>query len=348
MSSTPKFFDRMMESSSTTGTGSYTLAGAITGYQSFAGLGDGSSAYYCAMDVDANGNPSGGWEVGIGTYTASGTTFSRDTILTSTNSNAAVSWAAGARRIFVTVPAAYTPSPDSVVGGVTLTGTKYVHVFNTNLSTGHNDIYTVPAGRKALFQLANVSNMNPATGSVGVYLELKVSGSYYRIRNTTTVTTTTPATQFTATPIVLLAGESLSINCATNAGLNTWAQIIEFDAACPLTIAKKLAPSTGDNTVYTVPAGKMALIGLSLAAAAAAFGNDSGGARTVKTNVVPSGGTVSTTNQQQATSSVANAGVGGLILGGSLSAGDFININVDTGDATCIFWVPIIEIAAPV
>jgi hypothetical protein len=105
MATTPLFADRVQETSTTTGTGTYTLAGAVTGYQTFAAIGDGVSCYYCAMEVDGNGNPSGGWEVGVGTYTSSGTTLSRDSILASTNSNNAVSWSAGTRRIFVTMTA---------------------------------------------------------------------------------------------------------------------------------------------------------------------------------------------------------------------------------------------------
>src|SRR5678815_1113466 len=105
MSTAPLFFDRVLETSTTTGTGTYTLAGAVTGFQSFAAVGNATSCYYCAYEVDSNGNPSGGWEVGSGTYTLSGTTLSRDTILASSNSNAAVSWSAGTRRVMLTTPA---------------------------------------------------------------------------------------------------------------------------------------------------------------------------------------------------------------------------------------------------
>lgn len=91
--------DRVLESSTSTGTGTYTLAGAVTGFQSFAIVGNGNTVQYSAWEVDASGNPSGGWENGLGTYTASGTTLARTTIYTSSNSNAAVSWSAGTRYI---------------------------------------------------------------------------------------------------------------------------------------------------------------------------------------------------------------------------------------------------------
>jgi len=97
--------DRVMEVSITTGTGAYTLGGAVTGYQSFAGVGDGAQCYYCAFGVDANGVANGGWEVGLGTYTLSGTTLARTRVDASSNAGAAVNWAAGSRRIFLTHPA---------------------------------------------------------------------------------------------------------------------------------------------------------------------------------------------------------------------------------------------------
>ena len=68
--------DRVKETSTTAGTGTLTLAGASTGFQSFAVVGDGNTTYYAIVDSIANV-----WEVGIGTYTASGTTLSRDTVL---------------------------------------------------------------------------------------------------------------------------------------------------------------------------------------------------------------------------------------------------------------------------
>lgn len=103
-------YDRVQETSTTTGTGTYTLAGAVLGYQSFAAVGNGNTCYYCAMGVDGNGNPNGdGWEVGLGTYTAAGTTLARTAVLASTNGGAAVNWAAGTRRIFVTIPAGGAP-----------------------------------------------------------------------------------------------------------------------------------------------------------------------------------------------------------------------------------------------
>ena len=90
--------DRVKESSATTGAGTYTLAGAEAGFQTFAAIGNGNTTYYAATDGT-------NWEVGVGTYTTSGTTLARTTIISSSNGNAAVSWGAGEKLIFCTQPA---------------------------------------------------------------------------------------------------------------------------------------------------------------------------------------------------------------------------------------------------
>ncbi len=92
--------DRIKETTTTTGTGTYTLGGAVTGFETFtANLNNSDTTYYACTDGTD-------FEVGLGTFTSSGTTLARTTILSSSNSNNAVSWSSGTRTIFCTLPAA--------------------------------------------------------------------------------------------------------------------------------------------------------------------------------------------------------------------------------------------------
>lgn len=92
--------DRVQETTTTTGTGTITLAGAVSGFQSFSAVGNGNTTYYTIAHTTA-----AEWEVGIGTYTSSGTTLARTTILSSSNSNNAVNFSAGTKNVFCTLPA---------------------------------------------------------------------------------------------------------------------------------------------------------------------------------------------------------------------------------------------------
>lgn len=91
--------DRVKETTTTTGTGAVTLAGATTGFQSFSVVGDGNTTYYCIAEQIGSG-----WEVGIGTYNTAGPTLARTTVLASSNGGAAVNFPAGTKEVFVTYP----------------------------------------------------------------------------------------------------------------------------------------------------------------------------------------------------------------------------------------------------
>lgn len=93
--------DRVKETTTTTGTSTLTLAGAVTGFQSFSVIGDGNTTYYTIASAN-----SAEWEVGIGTYSSTGTTLSRDTVLASSaGAPTKTSFSAGTKEVFVTYPA---------------------------------------------------------------------------------------------------------------------------------------------------------------------------------------------------------------------------------------------------
>jgi len=134
--------DRVKETSTTTGTGTLTLAGAATGYQSFAAIGNGNTTYYTIVGGSQ-------WEVGIGTYTSSGTTLSRDIVLSS-STGSKIDLAAGTKDVFVTYP-----SERAITGGGGGIGALVVN------ATTATESYTIDTG-------TNAQSVGPVTVASGV------------------------------------------------------------------------------------------------------------------------------------------------------------------------------------
>jgi len=131
--------DRVRETTTTAGTGTITLLGAVPSCQSFAVIGNGNTTYYTIVAYTGTE-----YEVGIGTYTASGTLLSRDTVLASSNGGSLVNFSAGTKDVFCDYPADKAVTTDTLayppaIGGTTpaagtfttLTGTG-----NTTLGSG--------------------------------------------------------------------------------------------------------------------------------------------------------------------------------------------------------------------
>lgn len=111
--------DRVRETCSAPGTGTVTLLGAVSGYSNFSSIGNGNTTYYCIADQIG-----GNWEVGIGTYTSSGTTLSRDTVISnSSGTTAKINFASGIQDVFCTYPAEQSlyVSGSSIVPGSSAT-----------------------------------------------------------------------------------------------------------------------------------------------------------------------------------------------------------------------------------
>jgi hypothetical protein len=165
--------DRVKETTATTGTGTVTLDGAAAGFQSFAVIGDSNTTYYAITD-----SASGAWEVGIGSYTASGTTLSRTTVLASSNSGSLVPFGSGNKDVFVTAPAstflvgetdAATPFETSLGSGA---GTSVTGVNNTLI--GFNAGNAVNSGTDNTYvgfeagKLTTTGQYNVAVGSAAL------------------------------------------------------------------------------------------------------------------------------------------------------------------------------------
>ena len=155
--------DRVQETTTTTGTGTVTLAGAVVGFQTFAAIGDGNTCYYAIT----SGND---WEVGLGTYTSSGTTLSRDTILESSNAGSAITLS-GTSNVFVTYPAEKSGHKDATdtIYSEQVGASNGIFVNATTVSAN----FTVPNSYHAL-------SVGPVTVNGGVSVTVP-SGSNWKV-----------------------------------------------------------------------------------------------------------------------------------------------------------------------
>ena len=185
--------DRVRETTTTTGTGNITLAGAVSKFRAFSAvLSTGDTTYYSIVEQSGTG-----WEVGIGTFT-SPSTLARTTILSSSNAGSAVSFAAGTKDVFITLPAprtvtsvsggttGLTPS-SATYGNVTLAGTLTAANGGTGQTSYAVGDLLYASTTTALSKLADVATGNALiSGGVGV------SPSYGKIGLTTHVSGTLP------------------------------------------------------------------------------------------------------------------------------------------------------------
>lgn len=148
-------YDRVQETTNTTGTGAVTLAGAVTGFQSFAVVGNGNTTFYCIL----NGTQ---WEVGIGTYSTTGPTLTRTTVLSNSLGTTAAITLSGSSNVFVTYPseksvnldASGNVSPLGTISSGTWNGTTIGVAYGgtgVTASSGANSVVLRDANSNATF-----------------------------------------------------------------------------------------------------------------------------------------------------------------------------------------------------
>lgn len=151
--------DRVRETTTTTGTGAVTLAGAVSGFQSFSAVGNGNTTTYCIAHQTANE-----WEIGVGTYTSAGTTLSRTNIIASSNADSLVNFSAGTKDVFITLPSQQIDQYVVQKNAYTLTSQiEPQKLFNAST----NGAITLPVGTYQFECGFSLSSMSNATGSFG-------------------------------------------------------------------------------------------------------------------------------------------------------------------------------------
>jgi len=172
--------DRVQQQGTANTTVSFTLTASVAGFQSFAVIGNGNTTYYSATDA------SGNWEVGIGTYSTTGPTLTRNTILSSSNSNTAVTFS-GVVNVFVTYPSSKSVNLDSssnvsalgtVSSGTWQGSTIGVAYGGTGVTTssGANSVMLRDANQNVAVNRLNQSNTN--TSAAGGVTALTTASSY--------------------------------------------------------------------------------------------------------------------------------------------------------------------------
>ena len=140
--------DRVKETTTVTGTGSATLLGAVTGFQSFSVIGNTNTTYYTIA-----GQTGSEWEVGIGTYSTTGPTLARTTVLESSNAGGLVNFSAGTKDVWCDYPAerAVQGAEGYIENAATINTSSTINAGNNAISGGPVSVasgitVTVPTG----------------------------------------------------------------------------------------------------------------------------------------------------------------------------------------------------------
>lgn len=157
--------DRVKETTTTTGTGDITFAGATTGFETFAaGIGNSNTTYYC---ITLPGSAE--FEVGLGTLSADSSTMARTTIISSSNSDSAVNFSAGTKDVFCTLPAskAIIKDANGALASTTMSGALDLNGNELVLDADGDTSITADTDDQIDIKIANVDVANLTTVNSG-------------------------------------------------------------------------------------------------------------------------------------------------------------------------------------
>lgn len=191
--------DRVKVTSTSTGTGTFTLGSAVAGYQDFSVIGNGNTTYYAIVD-----NTNNAWEVGLGTYTASGTTLSRDTILESSSSGSIVDFAAGEKNVFVTYPAERAVWTDGALIQGSISGNAENVEGVVAIANGGTGLNTIGSNGTVLTSNGTIASWETPTAPAATI-------SYFTTSITTNTTFTSGQNGLSVGPVTISDGVTVTV-----------------------------------------------------------------------------------------------------------------------------------------
>ena len=254
--------DRVKETASAPGTGTVTLLGAATGYQSFsAGIGASNTTYYTIADQSGSN-----WEVGYGTVGAGGTTLARTTVLASSNSGSLVNFSSGTQDVWCDYPAKKADIQDSL-------GTVTVPQYASNSTTsttptlsfnGSNTSFASGSTVANNYLQAILQNKSGTAGASTNYVlsnDLGTDSSYYGEfgMNSSVYSASTPSDFFSINNSIYFSGHDGDISIGSGNGYKTYmawgtsgqsAHVINASGAIGLSTNLGTTPSTSGTTGF--------------------------------------------------------------------------------------------------
>lgn len=215
---------------------------------------------------------------------------------------------------------------------------KYKRAFGSYLSTGYNDLYTVPSGKKA-FVLPHYRFFNASASTIFPYIYVDIAGSQYIIYGGSNLSSGDDRVIKTGQGIVLNAGEKIGVNVGLANGLNAFFSVLEFDDSTPLYRADAFNMSSGQTKMYTVPPSKSAkmLSDLDNTSLIGLFNNSIASADYIF-YTVPFGGSPGITNQCVRQFSVSNYSFLGLDFFDTLTEDDEVWIETNSANSGQHAW----------